>query len=262
MSYQHIDLTFDDGVAEIVLSRPEARNAMTPEMGDEIRGAVAELNRRDEVRVAIVHGAGKAFCAGGDLGMLETRAAGAPDANRVGMRDFYDRYLSIRRLRVPLIAAINGAAIGAGACFATACDIRYAAESAKIGFTFVKLGLHPGMGATHFLPRLVGPARAAELLLSGRIVTGADAVGLGLVNAAFPRDALLDEARRLARDIASAGPVAVAQTLESLRDPLARTLEQSLEGEARAQAIDYTTADLREGIAAVRDKRAPAFTGR
>ncbi len=257
---EYTELHVEDCVAELVLNRPETRNAMTAAMGREIRAAVDEINARDDIRVVIVRGAGKAFSSGGDFDMLDQRRADGADANRRAMRAFYALYLSVRDLHVPSIAAINGHAIGAGACFAVACDLRYASVGAKIGFTFVKLGLHPGMGATHLLPRLVGPAVAADLLLSGTIVDAAEAERIGLVNAVG------DDAVVLARDkaqvIAACAPIAVAQAKASLRGALDRTFEDSLEGEARCQAVDYTTEDLAEGIAAVRAKRAPAFRGR
>ena len=178
----------------------------------------------------------------------------------MAMKAFYALYLSIRDLRVPSIAAVNGHAIGAGACFAVACDLRYATEGAKIGFTFVKLGLHPGMGATHLLPRLVGPAVAADLLFSGAVIDAAHAARIGLVNEVCS-DAVA-AARAKAREIAACAPIAVAQTKASLRGAFDRTLDDSLEGEARCQAVDYGTEDLVEGIAAIRDKRAPLFQGR
>jgi len=257
---EYTELHVADYVAELVLNRPDTRNAMTAAMGREIRDVVAEVNARDDVRAVIVRGAGKSFSAGGDLDMLGQRSADTADGNRVAMRAFYGLYLSIRDLHVPSIAAINGHAIGAGACFAVACDLRYASAGAKLGFTFVKLGLHPGMGATHLLPRLVGPAVAADLLLTGRILEAAEAERMGLVNGVG--DDAVALARDKARAIAGCAPIAVAQTKASLRGALDRTLEDSLEGEARCQAVDYGTEDLAEGIAAVRAKRAPVFRGR
>jgi enoyl-CoA hydratase len=256
---KHIEVATDGSVAEIVLNRPETRNAMTAAMGREIRDAVGELNASDAVRAVIVRGAGQAFSAGGDLDMLEQRAADDPEANRRAMRAFYALYLSIRELRAPSIAAVNGHAIGAGACFAIACDLRYAATRAKLGFTFVKLGLHPGMAATYLLPRLVGPAVAADLLLTGAILDATEAARIGLVNAAV--DDPVAAAREKAAAIAACAPIAVAQTKASLRGAFTRSLDDALEAEARAQAIDYATGDLREGIAAVRGKRDPVFTG-
>jgi enoyl-CoA hydratase len=258
--YQHIDLSCDGHVAELSLDNPGSRNAMTDAMAQEFRVAIKELNNRDDVRVLIVHGAGSAFSAGGDWDMLEKRAAENPESNRRAMRLFYDRFLAIRRLRVPSIAAVNGAAIGAGACLAVACDLRIAAASAKFGFTFVRIGLHPGMGATHLLPRLVGPGVAAELLLTGRTIDAEEALRIGLVNEVV--DDALAAARAKAAAIATAAPVAVQQTKSSLRGAFNRTLDDSLEAEARAQAVDYGTEDLIAGISAVRTNRTPTFRGR
>ncbi|RMH43418.1 MAG: enoyl-CoA hydratase/isomerase family protein [Deltaproteobacteria bacterium] len=257
---RHIEVTIDGAVAELVLARPDARNAMTEAMGREIRDAVAAVNADGGVRALVVRGEGSAFSAGGDFDMLAERQADSFDSNRAAMLAFYRLYLAIRTLRVPSIAAVHGPAVGAGACFAIACDLRFAGPRAKFGFTFVRLGLHPGMGATYLLPRLVGPAAAAELLLSGRVIEADRAARLGLVNAVV--DDPVAAARAQAAAIAECAPIAVAQTVATLRGALDRSLDDALELEARAQAMDYATEDLAEGIAAARARRRPVFSGR
>jgi enoyl-CoA hydratase len=251
----HTRLVVGGAVAELVLDRPDARNAMTAAMGREIRDAVDALNADRGVRAVVVRGEGSAFSAGGDFDMLELRRADGLEANRAAMRDFYRLYLSIRELHAPSIAAIHGPAIGAGACFAIACDLRCAGPMAKLGFTFVKLGLHPGMGATYLLPRLVGPAVAADLLLTGRVVDAGEAARLGLVDDVS--DDAVAAARARAAAIAACAPIAVAQTKATLRGAFDRTLDDALEAEARAQAIDYASEDLGEGIDAARARRTP-----
>jgi enoyl-CoA hydratase/carnithine racemase len=260
MSYQHVQIEVTGHVAELRLNRPEQRNAMSPAMGDEVERAVAELNGRDEVRAVVVRGNGKAFSSGGDFSLLKRCCDRTPDENRRTMRRFYESYLSILALRAPSIAAIHGHALGAGLCFALACDLRLAADTAQLGMTFVKVGLHPGMGGTHLLTRAVGPAWAAELFLTGRVMAAEQALRIGLVNAVHPAAELVRAAQALAAEIASAAPVAVAQTKATLRQE--RSLAEALDREAYCQAVDYATADMTESVAAFREKRAPAFTGR
>ncbi|MCA9774204.1 MAG: enoyl-CoA hydratase/isomerase family protein [Myxococcales bacterium] len=262
MTYEQIRVERDGPIASIVLNRPEARNAMTARMGAEITRAVAELNADADVRVVLARGEGKAFAAGGDFKFLEERAADLPERNRAAMGDFYRSFLSIRKLRVPSIAVLHGAAVGAGLCFALACDIRLAAEGAKLGLNFVRIGIHPGMGGSWLLPRLVGPAKAAELILTGRIIEAAEAARIGLVNDVFAPDQLSGVARAMAEEIATAAPIAVAQAKGSIYRSLERSLDVSLEEEAYAQAVDYATADFAEGVRSFYERRAPRFEGR
>jgi len=177
------------------------------------------------------------------------------------MRNFYGLFLRVREIPCPTIAALNGSAIGAGLCVALACDVRIAASDARLGLNFTALGLHPGMGATWTLPRLVGPARAAELLFSSRILTGAEAAEIGLVNRAVARDEVVPAARELARSFAANGPAAVRGVKRALARTGESTLSDQLDFEADVQAWCFTEADVQEGLAAVREKRAPRFRG-
>ena len=174
------------------------------------------------------------------------------------MRRFYQRFLSVRDLPVPVIAAINGPAVGAGLCFALACDVRIAAPTAKLGLTFVGLGLHPGMGATHFLPSIAGPQVAAEMMLTGKLLTGEEAAARGVVAAAVEEP--LAAAMEMAAQMAGASPVAVRTCVRSLRFQQEAGLEAALWREADAQAQCYASADLLEGVNAVAEKRRPNFT--
>jgi enoyl-CoA hydratase/carnithine racemase len=246
----------------IRLNRPEKLNAMNYDMGHELHGLIAEIREDASLRALVVTGVGKAFSAGGDLSFILENITRRPQENYRTMREFYDLFLCIRDVPVPVIAAINGAAIGAGFCFALACDLRVCATDARLGVTFVKLNLHPGMGAELFLTRLLGPARAAELLLTGRVMDGIEAERLGLVNMVVPSGAVLERAMELAGQIAACGPLAVRQTLQTLRRLAAADLAAVLHEEASAQAQDFTTADLVEGVQAVREGRLPHFEGR
>jgi enoyl-CoA hydratase/carnithine racemase len=248
-------------VSSILLDRPAKQNAMNFEMGEELADAVERINAAHGVRVVLVRGSGKAFCAGGDFTLIETNVARTGEDNRLVMLAFYRNYLSILRVRVPTIAVLHGATIGAGLCLALACDLRLAAVEAKLGANFTRVGLHPGMGCSLLLPRLVGPAKAAELMLGGRFVTGAEAERIGLVNASVPAHELDELVASRVAEIMAAAPIAVQQTKATLLAPLLRELEEALQREAFAQAIDFATGDLREAIAAFRASRTPEFSG-
>jgi enoyl-CoA hydratase len=258
-----------DAVALVVFDDPERRNAMTAEPGRALSGAVAQLSADPSVRAVVLTGAGSAFSAGGDLAMLEaksnlgrSRPGDATRAeNRAFMRDFYALFLSVRDLPCPSIAALNGAAIGAGLAVALACDLRFAAREAKLGLNFTRLGIHPGMGSSWTLPRLVGPAHAADLLLTGRIVDGDEAERIGLVNRAVPHAELMQLALATAEEIASCAPIAVRQTKQALARSFDADLAEQLGFEAEQQAICYETSDFAEGLAAARERRRPQFRG-
>ncbi len=262
MPFEQLTLQSHEGITRLTLNRPELRNAMSPEMGHEMSAAVSEINSAPGTRVVIVSGAGKAFSAGGNLKSLASETgvdSGAPGLG--GGLKFYKLFLSVRQLEVPTIAAINGHAIGAGLCLALACDMRVIHERAKVGMTFTRLGIHPGMAATWTLPRLAGSARAAELLFTGRVIDAQEAYRMGLVNRIAGED--FDEVvDGLAAEVAAAAPLAVRSVKRSLADSERCDLEAALEREASAQAETFTTEDAREGLAAVLEKRDPRFTGR
>ncbi|HVN38073.1 MAG TPA: enoyl-CoA hydratase/isomerase family protein [Myxococcota bacterium] len=259
----------DGPVATLTLEDPERRNAMSEAMGEAFAAVMQALVADGELRVLVLTGAGDAFSAGGDFGMLETRAARAAEQPGIGrqetrdaMRAFYGLFLTLRDLPCPTLAAINGPAIGAGLCVALACDLRIAARDAKLGLNFTRLGLHPGMGATWTLPRLVGSAPAAELLYTGRTITGEDAALLGMVNRAVARERVLPEAFELAREVAEAAPIAVAGVKRALARSAAATLDDQLGFEAAEQARCFESRDVHEGLAAARERRRPRFEGR
>ncbi len=266
MAYEHIRVSRDDGIVTLTFNRPETRNSMTPAMGEDVVRAVEEIRADTTARVVVLTGSGKAFSSGGDLGMLarDAGASGGGDAPTMAgsPRDFYARYLAIRSLPVPTIAAINGHAIGAGLCIALACDLRVAVADAKMGMTFTKLGIHPGMGATYFLPRLIGTARACELFFTGRVFDAAEAERLGIVSRVTARADFEATVQSLAREIAAAAPVAVRMVKKSIYRGVQHGLEEMLDYESLNQSITFTTADAREGISAVIEKREPKFTGR
>jgi len=264
-----VRLVRDGDIATLLFDDPERRNAMSRAMGEAFRDHVADLCRDASLRAVVVSGTGRAFSAGGDLDMLERQAetgGAAPGKAWRGIRDemasFYRLFLAVRDLPCPSIAAIQGAAVGAGLCVALGCDLRYVAAEAQLGLNFARLGVHPGMAATWTLPRLVGSAQAAELLFTGRLIDGVEAHRVGLANRVLPAAEVLDEARRTARVMAGNAPAAVRAIKRALRRSEAASLEDQLQFEATEQARSFETADAREGIAAVRERRAPRFAGR
>ncbi len=247
-----------NGVAKLTLNDETNLNAMSEEMAAEFSAAVAGIKAKRSARVLIITGAGKAFSAGGHLEMLEKKRLLSGEENRAEMLKFYDSFLSILDLRIPLIAALNGAAVGAGLCLACACDIRIASTDAKLGFTFLKLGLHPGMGGTYFLPRIIGPSAAAELLMTGRIISAEEAFRIGLVSKVCERAALLSEVDTIANEILACGPQATAQLVETMRGDGAH-LDSALAREAVCQSVNYGSAEFAEGITAIKERRSPSF---
>ena len=190
-----------DGIVTITLNDEANLNAMSDEMAREFSSLVSKLKAQGSAKVIILTGAGRSFSAGGHLEMLSAKRSKSKQENRAGMLVFYNSFLAILELRVPIIAALHGAAVGAGLCLACAADIRIAADNTKLGFTFLKLGLHPGMGGTFFVPRIVGQSVATELLLTGRIISAEEAFRIGLVSRVTPADTVMSNAVAVAHEI-------------------------------------------------------------
>jgi 2-(1,2-epoxy-1,2-dihydrophenyl)acetyl-CoA isomerase len=233
--YENIRYEVSDAVATITLHRPDKLNAYTLKMGEEAYDAFQHSRSDAEVRAVILTGAGRGFCAGVDLDHLKAQAAaGAP---RLGEEDFVRKLpLELLEFPKPVIAAINGAAIGVGMTMVLPCDLRIAAEDAKLGFTFAKLGILPGLGSTHLLPSLVGTARALELVLTAEVITGRDAAAIGLVNRAVPAVDVLNEARELARKLAAFDPAVLAAAKRAIHRGAVTTMEGAMENEQRESA--------------------------
>jgi 2-(1,2-epoxy-1,2-dihydrophenyl)acetyl-CoA isomerase len=258
-SFTTIRLGVSDAIATLTLDRPGALNALTVTMKQEILTALRAIARDRAVRAVVLTGAGRAFCAGQDL-----KERLEPDATplAVELRERYNPIiLAMRALDQPIVGAINGVAAGAGASLAFACDVRLAAEGASFLLAFGRIGLVPDSGATWFLPRLVGPAKAAELALLGESFSAADAERFGLVARVVAPDALAVEAHRMAARLAELAPRALALTKRALQRSWSADLDEALEDEAYRQGIAGATADHREGLAAFLAKRPPRFTG-
>jgi enoyl-CoA hydratase len=250
------------GIVVLTLALPDVRNAMTGELTAAWGEAVAGLKGDRSVRCVVVTGEGRAFCAGGDLGWLASEPDATPDQLRDRMLPFYTTWLSLRALDVPSIAAVYGAAVGAGAALAMSCDVRYAGAAAKFTVPFAQLGMHAGMATTWLLPEIVGPAAARELLLTGRVADAAEMLRLGLCSAVYDDGELMDRTLEHARQIAAGAPVAQRLHKLSLANGGHASFEAALQWEAVVQPVTLATADLQEGLRAKAEKRAAVFTGR
>jgi enoyl-CoA hydratase/carnithine racemase len=261
MAYTEILLEIADGVALVTLNRPERLNAYTPTMGRELAEAFAACDEDDAVRAIVVTGAGRAFCAGADLARggatFDREAAAEYQAPADRPWEKPRRAVAPWDVRKPIIAAINGPAVGVGATLPMQWDLRIAAESARIGFVFVRRGVVPEAISTWTLPRLVGMARAAELLMTGRILDAREALAFGLVSRVVPDAELLPTARALATEIArDTAPVSVAITKWLLWHMESETdLERADDLDARAFWWTGTQPDAREGVRAFLEKR-------
>ena len=254
-----VELGTAGGVATVTLNRPDALNALTVPMKEALLAAFRRLEREKAIRAVILTGAGRAFCAGQDL--RERLEPGAAPLG-VEVRERYNPIIrAMRGMPKPIVGAINGVAAGAGASLAMACDIRVASEAASFALAFGRVGLVPDSGATWFLPRLVGAARAAELALLNDSVGADDALRLGLVGRVVAPDQLATEAKAIAARLADGAPRAIALTKRALNAAWDHDLDAALEYEAHLQDLAGRTKDHAEGMAAFMDKRPPRFSG-
>ena len=253
-----VKLEITKGVAQLTLNDPERLNAMSLSMAEDFRARLEELKGREGLRAVVLRGAGRAFSAGGDLDMLLAKRELSWADNRTKMLEFYRSFLGIIELPVPVIAALHGHAVGAGFCLAAACDLRVGDQSCKLAAPFTRLGLHPGMGATYFLPRLLGSARAAEWMLRGSRYVAQEALDAGFLNYLVEVGELDNKLEKLTSEILSGGPAAVAALLQTLR-PDGEALHSALVREAEAQADSYASAEFVEGVLSVKEKRPPAW---
>ena len=264
MTYKCLLYEVKDGVATLTLNRPERLNALGDTLRDDLQDAVTRSSEDPDVRVMIVTGAGKGFCSGGDVKAMNERkesGGGRPIMEKVAPgRD--RTVLALRDSPKPVIAAVNGAAAGAGMNLALCCDMRLASTAAKFSQAFVKRGLHPDWGGTYFLPRVVGAAKACELIFTGEVIDAQEALRLGIVSAVHQPEELLPAAHALARRIADGPPIAIRLAKRAIYHNLDSDLRQALEFETFAQNICFDTEDAAEGIRAFVEKRPPSFRGR
>jgi len=260
------ELNEENKVGIITLNDPVHLNALTEKMG----AALTRLLKRNiaktrphELKCIVLTGEGRTFSVGGDYNWLLNRHEDTPHNNTIICREFHQKFLNLRKMcPVPVISAINGAAAGTGFALACSTDIRIAHTTAKMGVNYVGMGLTPGMGSTHFLPNMVGPQKAAELLLTGALVTGKEAVDRGFILKAC--DDPLEESLIMADKISKQAPIGVRGAIRALRkqqDNFGAGLDMVLKKEVEKQAAAYKTEDLVEGIMALKEHRDPKFTG-
>ena len=240
--YENILLDIEDGIAIITLNRPDKLNAYTVGMGEDVVEAFNTLKDNDDVNVVILTGSGKGFCAGVDLDHLKEQFAAAEKGEEIkGPKLGEERFIrelpaTLASFPKPVIVAINGHAIGVGITMALPCDIRIAAEGAKIGLTFAKMGILPGLGSTQLLQRVVGPAKARELMLTAKVILAEEAAEIGLVNSVVPGDKLMEEARAMAAQIAGNNPKTLAAIKDCLHFAATATLEEAMKNEQQTAA--------------------------
>lgn len=261
MSYDHLLVSTSAGVHTITLNRPERLNAVNPRLADELPSAIDDAARDDTVRVVVLTGAGRGFCAGLDL----SEPPRLPDDTlraRLDPLAWVGRWvLAATRCEKPLIAAINGPAAGAGFGLALAADIRVVARGARVTAGYVRRGLSPDAGVSYLLPRLIGLSRASEILLSGRDVDADEALRIGIAAAAFDDDGFAEQVARYAERLAAGPPIALALTKRLLASTFEVSLEEQLARELVAIKTCFASQDVAEALRAFNERRAPAFRG-
>lgn len=247
----------------ITLSRPDKLNAFAGTMREDLLAALQNADRDDACRVVVLTGAGRAFSAGGDVDFM---AGLQKESDTDAFRGLLDRgreiVMTIRSMTRPVIASINGVAAGAGCNLALACDYRIASDRAKLGQTFVRIGLHPDWGGTWLLPRLVGPSRALEILMTGRMVESDEALAIGMVDRVVPHEELAAETELLAKAFAAGPPIAIRGIKRALEASRGNDLDEQLELEAEHQLASFRSDDAREGMSAFFEKRPARFEGK
>lgn len=264
MSYETILYELDAGILTVTLNRPDKLNAANDTMLQELQEAFKQAKRDDNVRVVVLTGSGRGFCAGQDLASVQERMEAAAEELEYGehLRETYNPLiLRMRQLPKPIIAAVNGVAAGAGMSLVMACDLRIAVESASFLQAFVKVGLVPDSGSTWMLPRLLGTARAMDLMLTGRRISAQEALDWGMISRVVPDGELEETVGEMAAQFAHAPTRTIGYIKRSVTFAANSTLEDALEYEADMQELSGRTADHKEGLSAFLEKREPEYTG-
>ena len=260
MEFKNILLSTDSEIGTLMINRPKALNALNMETLQEIQAGIQEVKNRSEVRVLIITGAGeKAFIAGADIsemrGMNSIEALNFSKLGHLTLKMIED-------LDRPVLAAVNGFALGGGTELALACDFIYASENAKFGLPEVTLGIFPGFGGTQMLPRLIGKGKAKELIMTGKMISSQEAFALGIANRVFPQSSLMEETKKVASVIAGNGAVAVRLAKMAVNAGFNMELTEACSLESYAFSLGFTTEDQKEGMAAFLEKRKPNYKGK
>lgn len=259
MEFQNLLVEESAGVAKLTVNRPQSLNALNDHLLTELECAFYQLEQDDDVKVIVLTGAGeKAFVAGADI--KEMASMDSFQGHRFALKG-QSVMLTIRKMKKPVIAAVNGYALGGGLELALACDFIYASDRAKLGFPEVTLGIMPGFGGTQNLSRLIGPAKANEMIFSGKMISAEKALAWGIVNEVYPAGELLAKALETAVDIANTGLIGVAYAKDAIANGLNMTKEEGFRYEASLFGVLFATRDQREGMAAFVEKRGANFTG-
>lgn len=260
MDYKTLILKKEEGFATIIMNRPEKMNALNFEVVGELIHACSEVSQDDKIRAVILTGAGRAFCSGAELGSPDFRISDPAAAMKLG-DSATQLIMAIKNMPKPVIAAVNGFAVGGGCNLALSCDIIIASEKAKFIEPYVLRAAHPDFGAIYFLPRMIGLAKANYLLYSGKTVDALEADRIGMVSCVVPEDQLENITRELARTIAKASPLVISMTKSSLNQSLVMDLLTTLNHEAAVQSVVFMTEDFKEAMKAFVEKREPVFKG-
>ena len=263
---ESIDLEIRNGVAWLTINRPDRLNALTGEMTVRLADMVHELGENDEARCVVLTGAGRAFCAGADMGGMASRVQGdqprrSPEEARRNFKHTQRLILGLNSIEKPVIAMVNGDAVGAGFDIACACDLRVASTSARFMVAFTRIGLVPGWGGTWLMPRLIGIPKSLELLYTGDFFSAEDALRCNFVNAVHPPEELLSGTTALAERIAAGPPISMRLNKLQVFKGLEMSLEAALKFNAVTETITLSSADHREGVTAFREKRPAQYTG-
>lgn len=262
MGYNTLKLEKDEGILTVKLSRPEAMNALNRECFDELEKVIEIAGDDPGTRVLVLTGEGRAFCAGGDMSLLKIISESSTSQMRFTVLQILRQIGKLADIEKPVIAAINGPAVGVGLTMALLADLRVAAENAVLSMEFVRVGIIPEAGGTFTLARLVGYGKAMELALTGKRITGREAAEIGLVNKAVPPEELSKAALELAADLCRLPAVALGLIKRSMRAAVGGSLEAALECEATLNSICYSSEDHKEAVKAFLEKRPPKFTGK
>ena len=263
MKYQTIKLEQADGVATITLNTPDKLNSLSWKMMREITRACDEIERGGRARVVVFTGAGRAFCAGADLEDLQKTVSMKPAQREPNLKAWFKLVWRIKSVELPTIAAVHGAALGGGFALALACDIRIAADDAKVGSVFVQRGASSAdMGMSWILPRIVGAGWAAELMFTGDIIDAAKGERIGLFNRVVPRDQLMQATMEMASKLAAGPPLGLKFTKRALNRSVWEGLQSQLEYESATQTLTFFSEDFQEGVKSFYEKRKPVFRGR